>query len=59
MTITIRIATDNEAFEEPNKEAEVERIIKAWLERGLVSGTTTKLRDYNGNTVGSVTVKGR
>lgn len=57
MTITFHIVTDNEAFSEPNKEAEIERIIKAWLAYGIEKGSHP-LTDYNGNRVGSVTVKG-
>lgn len=58
MTITITIDTGNAAFEEPNKEAEIERIIKAWLGDGIEKGSR-RIYDYNGNAVGTVTVRGK
>lgn len=58
MTITIKINTDNAAFED--REAEVERIIKDWARQAqFVAGCSQPLRDYTGNTVGSVTVTGK
>ena len=60
MTITITICTDNAAFED-DPESEVARILAAYA-RQLADGLTNlsfarKLRDINGNTVGSVEVK--
>lgn len=73
MTITIRINTGNATFHDENadeqdraaqdvaREFEVNRILSAWLgvsaERGMLE--STNLRDYHGNTVGSVTVRGK
>lgn len=61
MTITIRLKTDNAAFED--KDQEVTRILHRWIERAamgwLDSGTVTKLMDYNGNAVGTITVRGK
>ena len=68
MTITITIATDNEAFQDGNKAAEVSRIIAAWAQKTAVEARTIgahtfnglqPLRDVNGNTVGSVKVSGK
>lgn len=62
MTITITINCDNAAFEN-NTETEVARIL-ADYSRKLYSGldnltiaSGTRLRDYNGNVVGLVTIK--
>jgi hypothetical protein len=55
MTITIKLNTDNAAFSD-SKDAEVQRILRVWLAEGATSG---KLRDYNGNTVGTVTITGK
>ena len=57
MTITIKIDTGNAAFDE-NKIAEVERIIREWLDGGGVYAQP-KLYDVNGNHVGSVKVSGK
>ncbi len=63
MTITIRLKTDNEAFADDGRAAEVVRILRAWLDGEMTRRDATAhehtLRDYNGNTVGSVTVTGR
>lgn len=58
MTITIRLKTDNAAFED--KDAEIARIMQR-LARDLECispGVRHAIHDLNGNTVGSVTVKG-
>jgi hypothetical protein len=60
MTITITIQTDNEAFQ-PDPAAEVARILNKYfvdpLDRvDLEYITGLKLRDINGNTVGSVSI---
>jgi hypothetical protein len=55
MTITIKIKTDNDAFSDDHN-AEVARIVREWAQGPI---TSAKLRDYNGNTVGSVTVTGK
>jgi hypothetical protein len=60
MQITITINTDNAAFEE-NTETEVARILMEYARRlndGLqnLQIVDQKLRDYNGNTVGRVSV---
>jgi len=55
MTITIKVSTDNAAFED--KDAEIARLLhKIALQWPLHDST---LRDFNGNSVGSVTVKGK
>lgn len=65
MEIVIRIKTDNAAFDMENggPEAEVARILKDYA-RQITDGLTNagighgrKLRDVNGNTVGSVEVR--
>ncbi len=56
MTITIKLKTDNAAFADGCKEQEVQRILEKWIAEGY---GPRNLRDYNGNTVGSVTVTGR
>ena len=55
MTITIRLKTDNAAFED-DKAEEVQRILKDWLSAGF---RPANLYDANGNRVGSVTVTGK
>jgi hypothetical protein len=60
MTITIKLKTDNAAFED--KHTETLRIIQAWLDDAARYGdllATNILIDYNGNTVGSVRVTGK
>ena len=59
MTIKIVLRTGNDAFSDGNKDTEIERILRAWLYRGLEHGTAPLPRDSNGNRVGSVTVTGR
>ena len=56
MTITIKIKTDNAAFED--KDAEIKRILQKRLVDDWPFDRNT-LVDYNGNTVGSVTVTGK
>ena len=59
MTITIKIDTGNAAFED-NKEEEVKRILTHWMATDTITESgSIRLRDYNGNTVGSVTVRGK
>lgn len=62
MTITIKLKTDNTAFED--KETETRRIVQDWLDHTfglnrLRGACTDNLLDFNGNTVGSVTVTGK
>jgi hypothetical protein len=59
MTITIKLRTDNAAFED--NPGEVLRIVQDWLDKSARYGTLegANLRDYNGNTVGTVTVRGK
>lgn len=54
MTITIRLKTDNAAFED--RDTEVTRIVREWLDQCRYRGPllSMPLRDVNGNTVGSV-----
>lgn len=64
MTITISLSTDNAAFGDGDDEvryAEVLRILKDWLDDAEVDGTfmRNRLRDANGNIVGSVKVDRR
>jgi len=58
VTITIKIDTGNAAFQPPegDKEQEVQRILEEWLRDGW---GPRNLRDYNGNTVGTITVRGK
>jgi hypothetical protein len=59
MTITFEIETDNDAFT-LRRTAEVRRIISRWISSGrFMVDETTKILDINGNTVGTVTVKGK
>ena len=60
MTITIRLKTDNAAFED-DRGAEVARIVLEAVVPMLEHGELGKslLYDANGNTVGSVTVTGK
>lgn len=57
MTITIKIDTGNAAFE-GDKRGEVMRILADWIANGQRGILAAKLYDYNGNRVGSVTLKG-
>jgi molybdopterin converting factor small subunit len=59
MTITIKIETGNAAFEYEGEE--VGRILHELAARVVQRGSVTRetLRDYNGNTVGSVKVTGK
>lgn len=57
MTITIKIDTGNEAFSDGNKDAEVARIIRKWLDKESMPNDW--LYDINGNKVGAVTVRGK
>ena len=56
MIITIKIATDNEAFAE-QREIEIARIIREWLDKGIDADTTRSLYDINGSKVGAITVE--
>jgi hypothetical protein len=63
MQLTIKIALDNAAFEDAPG-VEVGRILTGVIEmlesEGLpTAGETKSLQDYNGNTVGHVTLTGR
>jgi hypothetical protein len=57
MELTITIDTDNAAFEEAGVEFEAARILRAFARtienNGMPIGSTWKLRDINGNTVGA------
>lgn len=57
MTITIRLKTGSAAFED-DKDAEIRRILLERLVNDWPFDRNT-LVDYNGNTVGSVTVRGK
>ncbi len=69
MTITIRLKTGNAAFcderdddspgnHEYARNQEIERILREWMQsRDRFEDST--LHDYNGNTVGTVTVRGK
>lgn len=62
MTITIKINTENAAFEGPNKDTEIARLMQKIADRFSEGGSDYakgNLRDYNGNTVGTVTVRGK
>lgn len=63
MTITIRLQTDNAAFGESHEErhAETLRILRDWLADADSDESLERerLRDVNGNIVGSVKVSGR
>ena len=59
MTITIRLKTDNAAFED-DQDAEIARILAEYLLTvGRFGFDSRKLRDINGNIVGTVKVTGR
>jgi len=54
MRIDVSISTNNEAFYEDDLDSEVARILRC-LAKDIGQGyKPTKLKDYNGNTVGSV-----
>ncbi len=59
MEFKLTITCDNAAFEESSPGAEVARIIKAQLEEieSMSYNEPTRLRDINGNTVGTVEFK--
>jgi hypothetical protein len=57
MTITIKIKTDNAAFED-DKRGEILRILTDWIANGQRGILASKLYDSNGNQVGSVTLTG-
>ncbi len=59
--ITITIKTDNAAFEDGNRAAEVARILRHLADRIVTDlpPQPTKLLDRNGNTVGEVKLTGR
>ena len=56
MTITIKLKTDNAAFQDGQKEQEIQRILQDWIDTGW---GPRRLRDYNGNTIGEVKVTGK
>lgn len=64
MTITIKINTENAAFED-DRDGELTRILTAAIARLTHNGSPywrtcpLTLHDSNGNTVGSVTVRGK
>jgi hypothetical protein len=61
MTITIKLKTDNAAFEQGDSQ-EVIRILRTVIDRisdGGVPYAKGNLLDLNGNTVGTVKVTGR
>jgi hypothetical protein len=61
--VTIKINTDNEAFENPieagTELARILRKLAASFNEEPLSNGTGRVRDINGNTIGSVTVTGR
>ncbi len=61
MTITIHISTRNAAFED-DRDGEVARILREYLREATRLGVqrlgAVTLQDVNGNTVGSVRVRG-
>jgi hypothetical protein len=60
MTITIKIDTGNDAFQDGNREAEIARIVARVAREFEDFGAPTQtVYDYNGNRVGAVTVRGR
>ena len=68
MTITIKLKTDNAAFRDDNGDNEsacldeIARIVTDWLNHRiepLRQVGPQPLYDYNGNAVGSVTVRGK
>ena len=52
--LTIRIKTSNAAFQDGNREAEIARILRELAERIESDEYPAKLKDVNGNTVGTV-----
>ena len=52
--LTIRIKTSNAAFQDGNREAEIARILRELAERIEDDEYPAKLKDVNGNTVGTV-----
>lgn len=71
MTITIKLNTGNAAFcdsdagetdrdaQQYARDIEASRILRSWALRIPEDGYGANLRDSNGNTVGSVTVRGK
>ena len=57
--ITIKITTDNAAFEDNGKDQEVYNILQEMADNWPRAASTGKVRDSNGNTVGSVTLTGK
>jgi hypothetical protein len=58
MTITIRLKTDNAAFDD-DCAGEVGAIIQDAIRRVANGSRVLTLKDSNGNTVGTVTVTGK
>lgn len=56
--ITITIKTDNAAFADGNRAAEVARILRVIADR-IEGGETPTVYDYNGNKVGAITLTGK
>ena len=58
--LTITIKTENAAFEEPGKAAEVARILRKYADQIEGDGDVGEwaLADYNGNRVGFASVDG-
>lgn len=57
-TFTVKIDTDNAAFDDPSEIARILKSIAADCENGAPSNYTT-IRDVNGNDVGRYAEKGR
>lgn len=55
MNITINVNLDNSAFEE--NQAELSEIVAQQIPHNLKPGDTGRLKDSNGNTVGSYEVQ--
>ena len=57
MKLTITINTDNDAFQGDAEETEIARILRDIADRCRREGVSSrKLRDFNGNTCGSLKV---
>lgn len=54
--LQISIETGNAAFDDGNRDAELARILRAAADKVENGQTDFNLRDFNGNTVGSVTL---
>lgn len=56
MTITIKLKTDNAAFQDGCKEQEIQDILQKWIDAGW---GPRRLLDSNGNHVGDIKVTGK